>query len=119
MPDADAGASAQELSEAAWLSSEAAEVDAAEANARRALAKIAADGVAKFQRPQEARATLALGKTLVLQHRWAEACPMLEQAVAQHRAIYDVAQSPLVADATNAFARCRSAATARPVPAAR
>jgi len=90
--------------ESAWLTLEAGDAPGAEAQARRTLAAIAAGKSADFQRDHEARATLVLGRALLREQRAAEARPVLEQAVALHRALVDTQRSPALADALAALA---------------
>ncbi len=81
----------------------------AEAQARQALASISAGKAAAYQRDQEAIATRVLGQALLAQRRVAEARPVLEHAVALHRAEYDEKLSLALAETLRALAECRRA----------
>ncbi|MEO6280650.1 serine/threonine-protein kinase [Roseateles sp.] len=102
-------ASVADLTESAWLELEAGHASEAYAQASQALAAIANGGAAAYQRHHEARATLVLGKALMLQQRVDEARPLLERAVTLHRAIYDPQHSSVLADAWRTLAACRKA----------
>jgi serine/threonine-protein kinase len=93
----------------AWLALAAGDTANAEAQARQALASIKAGKSADYQRDHEATATLVLGQSLLAQRRFAEARPVLEQAVALHRAEYDEQRSPALAETLLALADCRHA----------
>ncbi len=108
-PTPGAAPSASALTEGAWLALQAGDAAAAELQASQALAAIGAGGQAHYQRDFEARATLVLGRALLRQQRAAEALPVLDKAVAQHRAVYDPDLSPAVADAWLALAQARRA----------
>jgi len=109
------------LVESAWLSLEAGDAAAAQAQASQSLSAIDAGGLADYQRDLQARATLVLGRALLRQQRAEEALPVLDQAVALHRAVYDPDHSPAVAEARLALAtakeqarRIRTESTTRP-----
>jgi len=97
------------LAGTAWLALSGGEAAAAESQARQALAAIAAGKSADYQRDAEAIATRVLGKALLAQHRAAEARPVLEHAVALHRAEYDETLSPALAETLIALADCKHA----------
>ena len=103
----DATAPLQHLTESALFEEEAGHAAVAERLARAALATIASDGAANYERDREARATLMLGKALMLQQRFDESRPLLERAVTQHLAVYDPQHSRLLAEAWRALAACR------------
>ncbi len=79
----------------------------ARVHATAALAALGRDGIIDYRRPQEARATLVLGRALLATGHPDEACPVLEHAVELHRAVFDPDHSGEVADAERARASCR------------
>lgn len=97
------------LTNAAWLTLEAGDAAAAQAQASQTLVAIAAGGLADYKRDFEARAMLVLGRALLRQRRASEALPVLEKAVEMHRAVYDPDHSPAVAKAWLALAEARRA----------
>ncbi len=99
--------------EAAWLRLEAGDPAAAEAAAAQVLEVIASGGVVEYQRDHEARATLVLGKALFAQHRVRDCLPVLDRAVAQHRALY-APEAPALADALRAQAEAHAHAMHHP-----
>jgi len=97
------------MAEAAWLALAAGDAGTAEVQARQALGAIDAGKSADYQRDHEALATLVLGQALLRQQRAAQARPVLERAVALHRAEYDDKLSLALAEALSALADARRA----------
>ncbi|WP_431286180.1 protein kinase domain-containing protein [Roseateles chitinivorans] len=98
-----------EQAESAWLELNAGHAAVAESQARQALATIRSGRNADYQRDHEASATLVLGQALLQQQKAETAEPVLQEAVQLHRAIYDPALSPAVADALDALAQAQRA----------
>ena len=110
--------------ESAALNLAAGHEAAAKAQARQALAAIAADPHGTGKGPTEAQATLVLGRSLVRLGDAAAALPVLEQALVLSRAAFDPERSFAVAEAWVALAQCQRdlgdrAASARSLAAAK
>jgi len=99
-----------EQAESAWLELAAGHATVAETQARQVLSSISAGKAADYQRDHAAQATLVLGQALLADGHAREALPLLEQAVALHRAVYDPQRSPAMAEAWSALADARRAA---------